>query len=67
MPNRDRVRHKAAKEEHVTRPVSSRPKARKRNFKAEPWYVVAARKMSAARTTTNPALEDVPAVPLALD
>jgi hypothetical protein len=47
---------KAAKEEHERVPQSSR--ARQQNFKTESWYVVAARKLSAARTTTTD-LEDV--------
>src|SRR5450759_2090861 len=61
MRHDERVRHNGAQEEHVTGPMSGRPKTGKRNFKSEPWYSVAARQMSAARTTTNPELKDVPA------
>ena len=67
MPSRDRVRHKAAKEERVTKPVGSKSKAQNLYFKTELWYAVAARKMSAARTTTKPALEELHAAPLAPD
>lgn len=49
MAIRDQVSHKAAKQEHVARPASSKPKPRKRSFKTEPWYARAAPKMSAAR------------------
>lgn len=64
MRSHDRVRPKAARDERVTGPASSKPKARKRNFKTETWYAAAAPKICAARTNLSRDLEEARAAPL---
>jgi len=58
MQSHDQVRPKAARDERVTAPASSRPKARKSNFKTETWYAAAAPKICAARKNISRDLED---------
>jgi hypothetical protein len=52
-----RLGRKVAKQGYANGTKSSKLKARKQNFKTESWYAEAAPKMSAARTTTNPAVQ----------
>ena len=60
MPRRDWVQLNTTKDQIVPR-----PRGRKQNFETEPWYAEAARKISAARKSSEQALVEVPAAALA--
>ena len=64
MPNRNREQQKIGSKTRDARRDSKRP-SRKYSFQNEPWYVAAARKISAARTSSEPHLSAVSSPPSA--